>query len=85
MSIHSTGGDYTTVAGLVLLHLGRIPDAAGDRVEVDGWGIEVLEVGHHAITKVCLRPLPGTSGGPGAGTAVRRRPQTPGATASADA
>ena len=66
VSIGSTGGDYTTVAGLVLLHLGRIPEAAGDRVEVDGWGIEVLEVGHHAITKVCLRPLPGTPGGPGA-------------------
>jgi putative hemolysin len=39
------------------MHLGRVPDAAGDEVAVDGWRIEVLEVGHHAITKVRLIPL----------------------------
>lgn len=56
--LESASGDYTTVAGLVLLHLGRVPETSGDRVEVDGWSIEVLEVGHHAITKVLLRPVP---------------------------
>jgi putative hemolysin len=55
--LESATGDYTTVAGLVLMHLGRVPDAAGDEVAVDGWRIEVLEVGHHAITKVRLIPL----------------------------
>ena len=49
-------GDYTTVAGLVLLHLGRVPKAPGDRAEVDGWAIEVLDVAHHAITRVRLTP-----------------------------
>jgi putative hemolysin len=49
--------DYTTVAGIVLAHLGRIPEAPGDVVELEGWRIEVLEVVHHAVTKVRLRPL----------------------------
>jgi putative hemolysin len=47
--------DFTTIAGLVLALLGRIPDEPGDVVEVDGWRIEVLEVEHHAITKVRLK------------------------------
>jgi putative hemolysin len=51
-------GEYTTVAGLVLYHLGRIPKAPGDLVEIDGWSIEVTEVGHNAITEVRLVPLP---------------------------
>ena len=55
--IESPGkGDYTTVAGIVLMHLGRIPDAPGDVVELDDWSIEVLEVAHHAVTRVRLRP-----------------------------
>ncbi|MDX8147803.1 hemolysin family protein [Lentzea sp. BCCO 10_0061] len=51
-------GPYTTVAGLVLLLLGRIPEEPGDVVEVSGWKIEVLEVEHHAITQVRLRSQP---------------------------
>lgn len=49
-------GDYTTIAGLVLAALSRIPDQAGDRVELAGWSIEVLGVAHHAITAVRLHP-----------------------------
>ena len=52
-------GDYTTVAGIVLMHLGRIPVTPGDVVELEGWRIEVLEVVHHAVTQVRLRPKPG--------------------------
>lgn len=48
-------GPYSTVAGLVLLLLGRIPEVPGDVVEVSGWKIEVRAVEHHAITKVTLR------------------------------
>ncbi|GAA6527543.1 hemolysin family protein [Intrasporangium sp. DVR] len=51
-------GEYTTVAGLVLQRLGRIPTAPGDVVEIDGWSIEVTGVGHHAITGVRLVPRP---------------------------
>jgi putative hemolysin len=48
-------GPYATIAGLVLVLLGRIPDEPGDVVEVSGWKIEVLEVEHHAITRVRLK------------------------------
>ncbi|NUT99588.1 MAG: HlyC/CorC family transporter, partial [Saccharothrix sp.] len=47
-------GDYATIAGLVLVLLGRIPERPGDRVEVSGWTVEVLGVEHHAITSVRL-------------------------------
>ena len=48
-------GPYSTVAGLVLVLLGRIPEEPGDVVHVSGWSIEVLEVEHHAITQVRLK------------------------------
>jgi putative hemolysin len=46
--------DYTTVAGLVLKLLGRVPEVAGDVVEVGDWTIEVLEVSGHAVRRVRL-------------------------------
>ncbi|GAA2659503.1 MULTISPECIES: hemolysin family protein [Actinosynnema] len=48
-------GDYTTVAGLLLTVLGHIPERAGERAEVSGWGVEVLAVERRAITSVRLR------------------------------
>jgi putative hemolysin len=48
-------GPYTTVAGLVLDRLGRLPDP-GDTVRVDGWQLEVLAVDHRAITRLRLTP-----------------------------
>ncbi|MCP2246074.1 hemolysin family protein, partial [Lentzea aerocolonigenes] len=51
-------GPYATIAGLVLVLLGRIPEEPGDVVEVSGWKVEVLAVEHHAITKVRLRSQP---------------------------
>nr|MDT0663243.1 hemolysin family protein [Micromonospora sp. DSM 115978] len=50
------GGDYTTVAGLLLTGLGRIPSGPGEMVRIDGWAVEVVEVANHAITAVRLRP-----------------------------
>ena len=47
-------GDYTTVAGLVLTGLGRIP-APGEHVTVDGWRLEVTHVDDRAISGVRLR------------------------------
>jgi magnesium and cobalt exporter, CNNM family len=49
-------GGYTTVAGLVLASLGRIPERPGDRVDLMGWSIEVTEIDRHAITAVRLLP-----------------------------
>ncbi|HEX7307901.1 hemolysin family protein [Lentzea sp.] len=48
-------GNYSTVAGLVLLVLGRIPERPGDVAKVSGWDIEVLAVARHAITSVRMR------------------------------
>lgn len=48
-------GGYATIAGLLLVALGRIPEQPGDMVVVSGWHLEVLAVEHHAITSVRLR------------------------------
>lgn len=50
-------GDYTTIAGLVLVALGRIPTAAGDRVSLPRWTMEVTGVERNAITEVRLIPV----------------------------
>jgi putative hemolysin len=57
-------GDYVTVAGLVLVALGRIPERPGDRVRLGEWTIEVVGVDHHAITAVRMCPTSTTSGEP---------------------
>ncbi|WBB70017.1 hemolysin family protein [Micromonospora sp. WMMD812] len=54
-------GDYTTVAGLVLAHLGHIPKTAGEVVQVPGFTAEVAEVTGRAITRVRLRPARSTA------------------------
>jgi putative hemolysin len=50
-------GDYTTVAGLVLDQLGRIPETAGDSVVVGGWKLTVLEIEDRAIRRVRITPV----------------------------
>lgn len=49
-------GPYTTVAGLILDRLGRVPDAPGDRIVIAGWDLEVRAVRRHAITEVVAIP-----------------------------
>ncbi|MET9785024.1 hemolysin family protein [Streptomyces canus] len=44
-------GPYETVAGLVATRLARIP-AKGDDLDLDGWRLEVLDVGHHRADRV---------------------------------
>ncbi|RKT53875.1 hemolysin family protein [Saccharothrix australiensis] len=53
------GGDYATIAGLLLVCLGHVPERPGERVTVSDWAIEVSGVGHHAITEVRLRHASG--------------------------
>jgi putative hemolysin len=53
---NAAAGDYTTIAGLVLVALGRVPTVPGDRVELAQWSIEVTGTAHHAITEVRLTP-----------------------------
>ncbi|TPG15901.1 hemolysin family protein [Pedococcus bigeumensis] len=52
----SASADYSTVAGLVLKVLGRVPERPGDVVEVGSWTIEVAAVARHAVTEVHVRP-----------------------------
>ncbi|NGM11182.1 HlyC/CorC family transporter [Verrucosispora sp. CWR15] len=47
-------GDYTTVAGLLLAGLGRIPHA-GEQLTVDGWRLEVTLADDRAVSGVRLR------------------------------
>ena len=54
VDITDAEGDYTTIAGLVLARLGRIPTSAGDRVELTNWTIEVTGILRHTITEVRL-------------------------------
>lgn len=49
-------GPFTTVAGLVLSELGRLPEEPGDCVEVNGWSFEVRGLRRRAITEVRVRP-----------------------------
>ena len=60
-------GDYTTVSGLVMDQLGRVPRATGEVVHVNGWTIEVLDVAHHTATRVAFRPTQPSSRGHEAG------------------
>ena len=56
VTARSIPGDYTTVAGLVLVALGRIPTKPGDRVSLPKWTVEVTGVERNAITEVRLIP-----------------------------
>ena len=46
-------GDYETVAGLVLVELGRIPDI-GDELVHDGWRLTVTRMDRHRIAELRL-------------------------------
>ena len=58
-SARAVPGDYTTIAGLVLVALGRIPTAPGDRVSLPNWTVEVTGVQRNAISEVRLIPAAG--------------------------
>jgi len=49
-------GSYTTVAGLILDQLGRVPETAGERISIPGWDLEVRSMRRHAITEVAAIP-----------------------------
>jgi putative hemolysin len=55
LGVDLPSGDYATVAGLLLERLGRIPDAPGASVEVDGWRLDAVEVQGRAVSRVRLR------------------------------
>jgi putative hemolysin len=56
----ATGTTFTTLAGWILAHLGRIPQL-GEVLVVNGWRVEVVDLDGHRIDQVILTPLPGRS------------------------
>ncbi|HEV2809311.1 MAG TPA: hemolysin family protein [Acidimicrobiales bacterium] len=56
LNVELPGGDYATVAGLVLDRLGHLP-VVGEVVEVGSWRIEVLDMKRRAISQVRLQPI----------------------------
>jgi putative hemolysin len=52
-------GDYSTLAGLILHMLVRIPHL-GDHVEFNGWQLEVIDMDGRRIDKVLASRLPGS-------------------------
>ncbi|WP_432133813.1 hemolysin family protein [Streptomyces sp. bgisy154] len=49
-------GPYTTIAGLALARLGRLPQHPGDSVRLANWTLEITGIHRHAVTAVRLRP-----------------------------
>ncbi|MBK6873939.1 MAG: HlyC/CorC family transporter [Kineosporiaceae bacterium] len=52
---------FTTVSGLIMDRLQRIPGRPGETVEVDGYCFEVLDVAGHTATRIRVRPTLTTS------------------------
>jgi len=50
-------GHYDTIAGYVLYHLGRLPEA-GESCEIEGLQFKVLEVHRHRIVRLSVKILP---------------------------
>jgi putative hemolysin len=55
-------GDYQTLAGLVLLMLGRIP-AVSDRFDWGGFRFEVVDMDGRRVDKILVSPLEGRDDG----------------------
>ena len=51
INVHLEGDDYSTVAGLVMNHLGHVP-AAGEKFETQGLTFEVMEANQRTVLKV---------------------------------
>jgi putative hemolysin len=62
LGVEVSSEEVTTVGGLVAEHLGRLP-RAGDRVEVQGTGFDVLSVRRRTADRVRIRPSPAARDG----------------------
>lgn len=51
-------GPFTTVAGMVLSELQRIPEAPGDVIDLGPWRVVVTAVGGNTVTEVRFEPVP---------------------------
>ncbi|MEU9032510.1 hemolysin family protein [Streptomyces sp. NPDC048383] len=63
IGLHVPDGPYETLAGLIATALGRIP-AVGDRLELDGWQLDVVDAGGRRAARVLLHvPVTAVDGG----------------------
>lgn len=51
------GGNYHTLAGFVMMQLGRVP-ATSDKFEWSDWRIEVIDMDRNRVDKLLVTPLP---------------------------
>ena len=49
-------GEYKTLAGFLLTHIGRLPDEQ-DTFDFSGWHFEILDMDHHRIDKILATPI----------------------------
>lgn len=75
-------GEYETLAGMLVAHLGRIPDV-GDEVKIDGWRVTVMRMDRHRVAELRLtrRGVDGADGDMTA-TPMSRSPGLSGSPAS---
>jgi putative hemolysin len=59
-------GGYTTIAGLVLARLGRVP-VAGDEIQLGDFVIEVVDLDERRIDRLLIRQAPAEDAPPPAG------------------
>jgi len=69
------GAGYTTVAGLVMQRLQRIP-SCGDRVELDGVTLVVVTMERHSVTEVTITMEPVAAAAAGRAPSDVRSPTT---------
>ncbi|MGX2998500.1 hemolysin family protein [Streptomyces sp. JNUCC 64] len=61
VGLRAPDGPYETLAGLVATELGRIP-AAGDRVDVAGWRLDVVDASGRRAARVLMHAPPVVEG-----------------------
>lgn len=63
IGVELPSGEYTTVAGLMLDRLGRVPEQ-NESIEIDDYRLDAMEVTQNAITRVRIERIGGTSDRP---------------------
>lgn len=54
IDVYLPEGDYTTIAGLFVDRLGRVPDHPGDRIQVEDWILEAVEIRGRRVQRIRL-------------------------------
>ncbi len=62
-------GRYNTLSGMFMWLLGRVPQTT-DRVDWEGWRLEIVDMDGRRIDKVLATPLPDANAAGAAGNAV---------------